>query len=174
MNQSHDFRFAIMNGECHVTDESICFTYDRDWERLERVFGKSSWRRTAVMALVVGVPLSCLGLACIALEQWHLAAYPLFFGFLLMSAPLLNFFSEEYSFPASISRSDIQAVTSSPPTTSGLGLFTITFMSEGVLCKTGFNLPIGNYRERVRSFQAVTEAFVQMGLISETTFHPIV
>ncbi|MEK6262728.1 MAG: hypothetical protein AABP62_29370 [Planctomycetota bacterium] len=174
MSQSHDFRFAIMNGECHITDESISFTYDHDWERFVRVFGKPSWRRSAVMALVVGVPLSCLGLACIALEQWHLALYPLFFGLLLMSAPLLNFFSEEYFYPASIARSDIQAVTSRPPTMSGLGYFTITFMSEGVLCKTCFGPPTGNYRERVRSFQAVTEAFVQMGLISETTVHPSV
>lgn len=161
-----------MNGECHITAESISFTYDRGWTWMERVFGKPSWRRSAVIAFVIGVPSTCLGLVSIALGFWHLAIYPLFIGIVAISAPFLALFADQYSYPENICRSDIRFVISNRPTTLKQGSFVITFLSEGALCKTGFCLPCSNYNERLQAFQAVTRAFVQNGLMSDTALHP--
>lgn len=171
MSPSQDFSFAIMNGECRVTPESIDFAYDRRWRRLEHVFGKPSWRRSVVIALCVGLPLICIGGVCIAIGLDTLAAYPFVFGLFLLLAPFLTLFSEEYVYPDSIARNNVEEVTGSPPGAGSLGRlgsFTITFLSDGQPRKTMFCLPYGSSKERVSTYQAVAEAFAHAGLLSDS------
>lgn len=171
MDESQEFSFSTMNGECHVNDDSICFTYSQTWNRMERIFGKHSRRRSVVLAILIGTPLILLAIACFALGFWEFVAAPLIFGLVLLIAALWTLFGEEYSYPTSISRSDIRDISCIPPKGMRLSQFTITYQSEDRVCKTAFCLPCGqspltNYRERFEAYQAVTEAFVTAGLVT--------
>ena len=116
------------------------------------------------MALVMGVPLIGVAAACFVMGLWHFAIYPLFLGLLLLFAPLITLFDEEHSFPECIPRDSIQNILANPPTRWKLSSFTITYLTEGCVRKTGFCLPCAVYSERAKTFQAVTEAFAQSGL----------
>lgn len=156
--------FAIMNGQCHLTSDAIDFEYSPGSVWLKWLFGKHAWRRTVVLALVVGLPLTAYGIVCFANGFWGMATFPLLFGMWLLLAPILTLSNEEFSFPDSISRNSIQSILAKPPTRWILGDIIIAYQSEGAACKTLFALAAGSYAERVVNFESIVGAFAEAGL----------
>ncbi len=166
MRHLRESSFAILNGRCQITAEALEFTYDPPWDTVLKIFGQPTQKKGILLGLAVSAPLLSLAAICFAGGRADLAAYLLPVGMPFLTGAISMLFRKEYLYPASVPRIAIHSITSRPPGTLRLGLFTILYQHEGHILRTAFNLPNGTAHEQSEAYQAILENFRETGLMA--------
>lgn len=162
MSNANEVSFPIVNGRCSISGGKIHFTSDCVTTWIEKWFGKDLHRRSIVFAAIFPVPLLIVGFVLIVIGDFAHAVIPIALAIMLLTVPA---FSKGYSNPSLIDLSDIQDVTTRPPSKFGsLGTFTIHYLQDGLPAKTGFALPYDSYPTRREAFQFAVTALVEAGV----------
>ena len=162
MNVSDEYSFPLINGHCSIREASIHLSTDPAFSWLYKLFGRDPQRRSFLLVLFFGVPLSVFSAFLIYHGHLHAAVYPALVAAMFITSCL---YCIGTSFPEKIPIDDVQTTVSHPPSFFGSqGRFTVHSTLNGRSSRTSIVLPYTGRTEQLALFRHALAVFDRAGI----------